>query len=88
MYSRQKDGEMKPDCVIEGLDGIKYSTMNNSARIKVALEIQDMFCKHYGLSMPVFVDEASIFDSYNIPQFDAQTIYLYASNNDFNVSEL
>lgn len=87
MYSRQKDGEMKPDCVIESLDGIKYSTMNNSARIKVALEIQDMFCKHYGLSMPVFVDEASIFDSYNIPQFEAQTIYLYASNNDFNISE-
>ncbi len=86
MWSRQKDGEIKPDCIIESLDGIKYSTNNNSSRIKAALEIQDMFCKHFDVSLPVFVDEASIFDTENLPAFEAQTTYLYASDEQFKVN--
>lgn len=81
MYSRQKDGELKPDCVIIDTRGVKYATLNNSARIKVCLEIQRMFCMHFGINMPVFVDESAIFDSKNLPKFNSQTIYLLASDD-------
>ena len=81
MYSRQKNGELTPDCVIVNNDGVKYSTLNNSARIKMYLSLQRLFCKHFGVNMPVFIDESSIFDSMHLPTLDAQTIYLFASDD-------
>ena len=81
MYSRQKNGELAPDCVIVNNDGVKYSTLNNSARIKMYLSLQRLFCKHFDVNMPVFIDESSIFDSTHLPLLDAQTIYLFASDD-------
>ena len=87
MYSRQKDGTLKPDCVIESMDGVKYATLNNSARIKICLSLQRMFCKHFNVNLPIFVDESSVFDSLHLPSFDAQTIYLFASDDKVLVVE-
>lgn len=81
MYSRQKDGTLKPDCVVESKDGVKYATLNNSARIRICLSLQRMFCKHFDINLPIFVDEASVFDSEHLPKFDCQTIYLLASDD-------
>lgn len=81
MYSRQKNGELTPDCVIVDNNGVKYSTLNNSARIKMCLSLQRLFCRHFGINMPVFIDESSIFDSTHLPMLDAQTIYLFASDD-------
>lgn len=81
MFSKQKNGELTPDCVLKSTSGIKYATMSNSARIKSCLELQMMFCDHFGVSLPVFIDEASIFSKDNLPHFDAQTIIIYASDN-------
>lgn len=81
MYSRQKDGTLKPDCVVESKDGVKYATLNNSARIIICLSLQRMFCKHFDINLPIFVDEASVFDSEHLPTFECQTIYLLASDD-------
>ena len=81
MYSRQKDGSLKPDCVVESKEGVKYATLNNSARIRLCLSLQRMFCKHFDINMPVFVDEASVFDSEHLPNFECQMIYLLASDD-------
>lgn len=81
MYSRQKDGTLKPDCVVESKEGVKYATLNNSARIRICLSLQRMFCKHFDINLPIFVDEASVFDSEHLPTFDCQTIYLLASDD-------
>lgn len=81
MYSRQKDGTLKPDCVVESKEGVKYATLNNSARIRICLSLQRMFCKHFEINLPIFVDEASVFDSKHLPTFESQTIYLLASDD-------
>ena len=81
MYSRQKDGTLKPDCVVESKEGVKYATLNNSARIRICLSLQRMFCKHFDINLPIFVDEASVFDSEHLPTFESQTIYLLASDD-------
>ena len=81
MYSRQKDGTLKPDCVVESKEGVKYATLNNSARIRICLSLQHMFCKHFEINLPIFVDEASVFDSEHLPTFESQTIYLLASDD-------
>lgn len=85
MYSRQKDGELKPDCVIKDANDIPYATMNNSARIKTCLALQRMFCEYFGVELPLFVDEYAIFDSEHAPNSEWQQINLCASDSDFKV---
>ena len=88
MFAQSRDGEIKADCVIVSNDGVKYATMNNSQRIKATIAIQEMFAAYCDVSMPMFIDEASIFDKDNIPTSDGQTILLYAGETDLNVSNL
>ena len=81
MYSRQKDGTLKPESAVESKEGVKYATLNNSSRIRICLSLQRMFCKHFDINLPIFVDEASVFDSEHLPTFESQTIYLLASDD-------
>ena len=82
MWSYLKNGERVPDCVITNNNGVTYATLNTAHRIKTCIALQKMFCNHYGIEMPIFVDEASEFDSKNLPQSDGQIIYLLASDNE------
>ena len=85
MSERLKNGTDSPCCKIVDEKGVKYSTMNFSARIRACLAIQNMLCTRYGVQMPIFIDEAAVFDSVTLPKYEGQTIYLFASDNDFNV---
>ena len=79
---------MRPDCVITDLSGVKYSTLSNSARLRVNLQMARLFRKHYDFEMPYFVDEASVFSSTQLPAFgDAQCVYLYASDSKILIVE-
>ena len=82
MYSRQKDGELRPDCVILDKNGVPYATTNNANRLNSALALQRMFCANANILLPVFVDEASIYDDEHLPKYNnTQCVYLYASND-------
>ena len=87
MYSTQKDGSLKPDCVIVDNDNVKYATLNNSNRIKTNIELQRLFCDFYGIEMPCWVDEAAIFSSSNLPIISGQHILLYASDDNYLIVE-
>lgn len=81
MWSVQKDGTVVPDVVLKGKNGVVDSTINFAQRIKTCIELQMLFMNHYSVKMPIFVDEASVFDSKNLPRYDDyQTVYLYASD--------
>lgn len=82
MYSTQKDGNIKPDCVITDLDGVKYSTLSNSARLRANLQMSRLFRAHHNIELPYFIDESAIFSSTYLPKFEnAQNIYLFASDS-------
>lgn len=87
MYSVQKDGSLKPDCVIVDNNNVKYATLNNSNRIKTNIELQQLFCNFYGIELPCWIDEASIFSSNAIPVLDYQHILLYASDDNYLIVE-
>lgn len=82
MYSKQKNGDVKPDCQIETLDGVLYTTANNSLRARICIDIQKMFYEKIGAELPIFVDEANKFSSGNIPKYDGQMILIKASDDD------
>lgn len=81
MWSAQKDGNLVPDVVIKGKNGVKYSTLNFSDRIKTCIELQRLFMEKYEVSLPVWIDEAAVFSSDNMPNIDGQSVLLYASED-------
>lgn len=84
MYEVQKNGELAPSCIVTNMDGVKYSTLNNSNRLKTCIALQNLFCKHYEVAMPIFVDEANCFDSTNKPKVSGQqTIFLEVSDDHY-----
>ena len=88
MWETQKNGDMIPSCIVTDNSGVKYSTLNNSKRLKTAIELQRMFCDHFGLLMPFFIDEYNVFDgTYKVGYNDTQMIYLNVSNSSFLIIE-
>lgn len=84
MWSAQKDGTIVPDVVLKGKDGVRYSALNFSDRIKTCLEMQKLFMRSNEVSIPIWVDESSCFSDDNLPTNpDGQIIYIFADNNDF-----
>ena len=81
MYRKQKDGSLAPDCVVCDEKGVSYATMNNSKRPLVNIELQKLFCNHFNIVMPVFIDEVSLFDADNEPHLETQSIKFFASND-------
>lgn len=82
MWSRQKDGTLVPDVVLKGKNGVRFSSLNFSDRIRTCIDIQRMFMEHFEIVVPVWVDESSCFSSNNLPvSEDGQMVYLYASES-------
>lgn len=81
MWTEMKSGALSPDCIIQDMHGVHYATLNTAHRLKACLEMQKLFRDAYGIKLPTFVDEASIFDNANMPKGDGQIIYLFASDS-------
>lgn len=82
MFEKQKNGEQKPSCIITDKQGVKYSTLNFSARMLCNVEIARMFCRLLDVNIPCFVDECSVFDSKHLPIIDGtQMIYMRCSDD-------
>jgi hypothetical protein len=87
MYSAQKDGSLKPDCVIVDNDNVKYATLNYRNRIKTNIELQQLCCNFYGIELPCWIDEAAVFSHNNLPALESQHILLYASDDNYLIVE-
>lgn len=82
MFENLKNGEQKPSCIITDKQGVKYSTLNFSARMLCNVEIARMFCRLLDVNLPCFVDECSVFDSKHLPVIDGtQMIYMRCSDD-------
>ena len=85
-YNPNPESNLVGDCVITDSRGVKYSTINNSARMRIAIEMQKLFMRHFNISLPIFVDESSVFDSASLPKGEGnQMIYLFASDSELKV---
>ena len=81
MFNIQKNGERTPDCVLTDKDGVNYATLSTSAKIRVNIDVQELFRAHYGVQLMTWVDECSIFDSQHLPKPGGQCCYLFAGDS-------
>ena len=83
LFKTQINGGIQEDCEVmiptpNGL--VPYSTANNAARINAGLEIIDTLAQHWGITMPVFVDNAE--SVVKLKKIGSQVIRLVVSEQD------
>lgn len=79
LFETQKNGEINDICEAM-VDGVPYSTdLNNAARINAGLDIINTLSKYYGVSAPIFVDNAESVNE--IMPVEAQEIRLIVSTD-------
>lgn len=82
MWERQKNGELIPSCSVVSNDGVRLTTINHSQRVLIEAELQKLFCIKNDIQMPIFFDEASIFDSKHTPKSEGWQIVLLKASDD------
>ena len=84
LFQEQINGGLKEDCevMIPTADGrlVPYTFANNAARINAGLEIIATLSEHWGIKMPVFIDNAESVT--HLTESDTQTIRLVVSEAD------
>jgi len=68
------------ECCTCTVNGVEYGSVNNGHRIRAGAEIVNVMQKHYGVSAPVFFDNAESVTA--LPDMDCQVVRLVVSAND------
>ena len=62
------------------VDGVPYGSLNNGMKINVGIDIINTLSRHYGVTVPLFVDNAESVTK--LEKADAQVIRLVVSAED------
>ena len=80
LFENQINGGLKECCECT-VGGVPYSSLNNGHRIVAGLKIIKALQELYGVSAPIFVDNAESVNDFNFPKMDSQLILLAVSND-------
>lgn len=75
LFEVQINGGLKECCECT-VNGVPYSTLNSGHRIIAGLDIIQSLSELYGVTAPIFIDNAESLSSGNVPDIDAQIILL------------
>ena len=79
LFKEQINGGIADTC--EAMkDGIPYSDLNNGSKVNVGIDVANSLSKHYGVSVPLFIDNAESVTE--IMNTTGQSIKLYVSAED------
>ena len=80
MFNQQINGGIDDCCTVTSKDGVEWPDMSNSQQIRVGLDIINVLSDHYGISMPIWIDNSEAATWF--PETKAQTIRLNVSAED------
>jgi len=79
LFREQANGGLEERCDVV-FDGVPYIGLNNGAKINVGIDIINTLSRHYGVTVPLFVDNAESVT--RLQGCGAQVIRLVVSEND------
>ncbi len=79
LFREQANGGIEERCDVV-LDGVPYGGLNNGARINVGIDIINTLSRHFGVAVPLFVDNAESVT--RLGYADTQVIRLVVSETD------
>lgn len=80
LFEEQLNGGMRECCECT-VNGVPYSTLNSGHRIVAGLDIIQSLSELYGVTAPIFVDNAESLNEFNVPDMAAQMILLAVSDD-------
>lgn len=80
LFDMQLNGGMKECCECT-VNGVPYSTLNSGHRIVAGLDIIRSLSELYGVTAPIFIDNAESLNEFNVPDIAAQMILLAVSDD-------
>lgn len=80
LFAEQINGGLKETCECT-VNGVPLSSLNNGHRIVAGLDIIQSLSNLYEVSCPIFVDNAESINDFNVPEMDAQMIYLTVTDD-------
>lgn len=80
LFDMQINGGMKETCECT-VSGVPYSSLNNGHKIIAGLDIISSLSALYGVSAPIFIDNAEALNDFNIPAMDCQMVLLKVSDD-------
>ena len=80
LFDSQINGGLKECCECT-VNGVPYSSLNNGHKIIAGLDIISSLCELYGVTAPVFIDNAEALNDFNIPKINGQMILLRVSDD-------
>lgn len=81
LFDMQINGGLKETCECT-VNGVPYSSLNNGHQIIAGLDIISSLSALYGVTAPVFVDNAEALNDFNIPAMDCQMVLLKVSDSE------
>ena len=79
LFREQANGGLEERCDVV-CDGVPYMGLNNGAKINVGIDIINTLSRHFGVSVPLFVDNAESVT--RLEGTDTQVIRLVVSEKD------
>lgn len=79
LFAEQVNGGLA-DCCEATYDGVPYGSLNSGMRINVGMDVISTLSRHFGLSVPLFVDNAESVTA--LRGIDTQVIRLVVSEHD------
>ena len=80
LFDNQINGGLKETCECT-VNGVPLSSLNNGHRIVAGLDIIQSLSSLYGVSCPIFVDNAESINDFNVPEMDSQMICLAVTDD-------
>lgn len=69
------------ECCECTVNGVPFSALNTGHRIVAGLDIINTLSELYGVTAPIFIDNAEAVNEFNLPELDAQMVLLSVSDD-------
>lgn len=80
LFDKQVNGAVVECCKCT-VNGVPFSSLNTGHRIVAGLDIINTLSELYGVTAPIFIDNAEAVNEFNLPELEAQMVLLSVSDD-------
>lgn len=80
LFDKQVNGAVVECCECT-VNGVPFSSLNTGHRIVAGLDIINTLSELYGVTAPIFIDNAEAANEFNLPELDTQMVLLSVSDD-------
>jgi DNA repair exonuclease SbcCD ATPase subunit len=80
LYDLLINGNISPTCEVL-VKGVPWSDANNGHKIVTGIRVINILSEHYGIRVPIFIDNREAVNDHNVPAMKSQSIHLFVTED-------